>query len=215
MNEPLFSKVALHYYKRKKQYGVLKKFSVKKLSYQSNCHKLFCMIKLTATLKKFEKKGEKSGWTYVEIATATADQLKPCCKKSFRVKGKLDKHPIEQVALLPIGEGNFILPVNAVMRKAIKKGAGAVVSLQLVADESALKPSEDFLSCLADEPAALKYFNTLQPGHKNYFSKWINAVKSEDVKARRMARAIDALAKGYDFATMLRTAKNERQQLLS
>ena len=32
--------------------------------------------------------GEKTGWSYIEIPAAIAQQLKPNYKKSFRVKGK-------------------------------------------------------------------------------------------------------------------------------
>ncbi len=42
-------------------------------------------------------------------------------KQSFRVKGLLDNHPIAQTALLPAGDGAFILPINAAMRKGIGK----------------------------------------------------------------------------------------------
>jgi hypothetical protein len=45
------------------------------------------MIKFTATLLKFDKQGEKTGWTYIEIPADLAQKLKPGNKKIFRVKG--------------------------------------------------------------------------------------------------------------------------------
>jgi len=34
----------------------------------------------------------------------------PNNKKSFKVKGTLDSHTIKQTALIPMGDGSFILP---------------------------------------------------------------------------------------------------------
>ena len=74
------------------------------------------MVQFTATIHKFEKQGEKSGWTYIEIPADIAQQLKPGNKKSFRVKGKLDQFKIAGVSLLPMGGGSFIMAINATMR---------------------------------------------------------------------------------------------------
>jgi hypothetical protein len=48
--------------------------------------------------------------------------LRPGNKKSFRVKGKIDAHPIRGIALLPMGGGRFIMALNAEMRKEMEKG---------------------------------------------------------------------------------------------
>jgi hypothetical protein len=53
-----------------------------------------------------------------------AVQLNPSSKKSFRIKGKIDSVPVEGLALLPMGEGDFILALNATLRKKIKKIIG-------------------------------------------------------------------------------------------
>ncbi|TFH06631.1 MAG: DUF1905 domain-containing protein, partial [Nitrosomonadales bacterium] len=79
------------------------------------------MIQFTTAIHKFDKKGEKTGWTYIEIVASQAKKLKPGSKVSFRVKGSLDHHRIEKTALIPMGDGNFILPLNGQMRKAIGK----------------------------------------------------------------------------------------------
>lgn len=80
------------------------------------------MIAFSATLLRFGQQGEKTGWTYILIPHAIAENLKPSNKKSFRVKGRIDAHnKVEAVALIPIGGGDFIFPVNAGMRKAIGK----------------------------------------------------------------------------------------------
>ncbi len=83
------------------------------------------MIKFSTTILKFDKQGEKTGWTYIIIPAKIVQQLKPKNKKSFRVKGKLDDFEINKVALMPMGEGDFIMAINAAMRKGIGKRKGA------------------------------------------------------------------------------------------
>lgn len=43
-------------------------------------------VQFTTTIHKFDKQGEKTGWTYFEIPADLAQKLKPGNKKSFRVK---------------------------------------------------------------------------------------------------------------------------------
>lgn len=170
------------------------------------------MIHFTAPIKKFDKQGEKTGWTYIQLPVTVSQQLKPGNRSSFRVKGRLDNYPIEKMALLPMGDGSFIFPINATLRKGIKKQKGATIEVHLEIDEEPIKLNADFMDCLHDEPAALKTFESLAKGHRNYFSKWIETAKTEPTKAKRIAMAVNALAKGWGFPEMLRAAKKEKEQ---
>lgn len=161
-------------------------------------------ITFTCLLEKFKDKGEKTGWVYVTIPKATAHKLKAGVKTSFRVKGKIDQHPIKQVAILPMGEGAFILPINAAMRKGIQKPVGSKVTLSLAVDKSEFKFSEDFLTCLEEEPKALAYFQKLAPSHQRYFSKWIESAKTESTKVKRITQSIQGLAMELDYGQMVR-----------
>src|SRR4030095_6655344 len=89
------------------------------------------MVQLATIMKRFDSQGEKTGWTYIEIPANLAQKLKPGNRKEFKVKGKIDKHAINRVSLLPMGGGAFIMPVNANMRKAIGKRHGAMVKVEL------------------------------------------------------------------------------------
>ena len=91
------------------------------------------MVRFTATIHRFGQQGEKTGWTYVEIPADLAQKMKPGNRKEFKAKGKLDKHPIERISLLPMGGGKFILVLNAQLRKAIGKKHGAMVKVQTAA----------------------------------------------------------------------------------
>lgn len=167
------------------------------------------MITYTTPIYRFEKKGEKTGWSYIEVPSDIAEQLKPGCKKSFKVKGKLDKYRIKQISLLPMGDGNFIMPINAEMRKGTGKKKGAMLKVQLAEDKKEYQLNKDLMDCLADEPAALAFFNTKNKSFQNYYSKWVESAKTEATKARRIALAVSSLAKKVEFGEMLRMARKQ------
>lgn len=162
------------------------------------------MITFAAILQKFKDKGEKTGWTYITIPEKIAHKINPGTRTAYRVKGKLDNHPIKQVALLPMGEGYFILAVNASMRQGIGKQAGAEIKVSLAIDNSDFIFNEDFLLCLEDEPSAMKYFKTLPLSHQRYFSKWIDSAKTTTTKTKRITQSVQALAMGLGYGEMIR-----------
>jgi len=165
------------------------------------------MILFSATIYKFAKQGEKTGWTYIEINARQANRLKPDTKVSFRVKGTLDSFKIKQIALLPVGEGNFIVPLNATMRKATGKKPGDKLKVSLEADDSEFAFSEDFMACLQDDPVAYDFFQTLSRSHQKYFSKWIDSAKTSATKTKRIVMAVTALSKKQGYPEMIRSNK--------
>ena len=167
------------------------------------------MIHFNTIIKKFGELGEKTGWSYLEVPEEMASKIKPGCKKSFRVKGTLDDFKIERTALLPMGGGNFIIPVNATIRRALGKRKGSLVKVSLSEDMRDVEINKSFLLCLADEPAALEFFDSLPRGHRNYFSKWIDSAKTEETKANRIARAVTALSRKLGYPEMIRMGKKE------
>ncbi|MBL7851699.1 MAG: DUF1905 domain-containing protein [Cyclobacteriaceae bacterium] len=169
------------------------------------------MITFTAKIRKFEKKGEKTGWTYIEISSRQAHQLNPGKKTGYRVKGQLDDYPIQRVALLPMGDGNFIIPLNARMRKALGKEAGDSLTVRLEVDSRNLPPSSDFMKCLRDDAKATAHFKTLPGSHQRYFSKWIEEAKTVETKTKRITMAVIALASGMGFPEMIRANRKLRE----
>ncbi len=167
------------------------------------------MISFQAILDKYGPKGEKTGWTYIGVPASVATVLKPGCRQSFRVKGKIDKMPLRQTALLPAGDGDFILPLNAAMRKVLGKTAGASVSVNLAADDSAFEMNAAFMECLADEPAAWTFFHSKPPSFQRYYSKWIDSAKTGQTQEKRIAMAVNALARGIEFGEMLRMQRDQ------
>jgi hypothetical protein len=166
------------------------------------------MIEFTAVLNQFKEKGEKTGWTYLDIPATIAQEIKPNNKLSFRVKGFLDGVPINGIALLPMGEGEFILPVKAALRKALGKQKGAVVKMQLEEDKDfKIEMPADLAECFADGPEALQNFNKMPKSHQHYYFKWINEAKTEATRTKRITATLDASSKGLSYGEMLRSMK--------
>jgi hypothetical protein len=172
------------------------------------------MVQFNTTILQFAEQGEKTGWTYIRIPAAQAEKLKPGNKKSFRVKGKLDDHPIKKVALLPMGEGDFIIPLNAVIRKAIRKQKGDKLKVRLEVDNAKIEPPKELLDCLADEPSALAYFKQLPKSHQNYFGNWIRSAKTDETRAKRIVRVVHAMTKKWDYGQMIRNGQKDREDLM-
>ncbi|HYF70625.1 MAG TPA: YdeI/OmpD-associated family protein [Ohtaekwangia sp.] len=167
------------------------------------------MIAFSTRVKKFDKKGEKTGWTYIEISKRYADQINPGCKTSFRIKGKLDHHEIGKTALLPMGDGDFILPFNSAIRKGTGKKMGDLIKVEITLDTRELTLSKDFVRCLKDDPIAFGFFKSLPKGHQNYFSKWIDSAKTSATKTKRITMAVIALALKQGYGEMIRASKGK------
>ena len=169
------------------------------------------MIRFKALLQKFGSKGEKTGWTYIDIPEKIADKIKPGSKKSFRVKGKIDDLSIKALALTPMGDGNFILAINAQIRKGIKKIYGAFVDVEIEADTEPLLPHTELIACLKDEPVAYEYFINLPPSHQNWFSNWIKNAKTELTITKRISVIVKACEQNMSFSDMMKTYRAEKK----
>ena len=162
------------------------------------------MVTFVALIRRFEQMGEKTGWTYVEISADIAQQLNPEIKRSFRVKGMLDRIPVNGLALLPRGGGSFILPLNASWREKLKKMDGSMLQLHLEEDQDfKIDTPEDLRICLQEE-GVLHSFNKLPKSHRNYFINWITSAKMIETRTKRMGMTINAMLMGFSYAEMIR-----------
>lgn len=171
------------------------------------------MVCFTTIIKKFAEKGEKTGWTYIDIYAGIAQQLIPGNKKSFRVKGRLDEYIFEGISLVPMGGGDFIMPINANIRKNIRKRKGDSLKVQLEIDNRPVLPPPELIECLQDEPAALHHFYSLSKWHQNYFTRWIESAKTIQTKSKRIALLVNALSTGKSFREMFKAMKERRDAL--
>jgi len=170
------------------------------------------MVKFITSLQKFEKNGEKTNWTYIMISSAIANTLNPNTKKSFRVKGKIDSYDLHHAALLPYGNGDFILPINAAMRKVIRKSIGQQVSVQIALDNTIQPLNPDLVICINDAPELSKKWHAMIPSHKKYYSNWVSHTKSLALQAQKIACILEGLALNENIHTISKRYSNKRKK---
>ncbi|MBK7390471.1 MAG: DUF1905 domain-containing protein [Bacteroidetes bacterium] len=73
------------------------------------------------------------------------------------MKGKIDATPIKMIALIPMGQGNFIMPVKADLRKLLGKKHGMHVEVELQIEKEEVQLDSDFVRCLEEDPAAKRF----------------------------------------------------------
>ncbi|WP_316736869.1 YdeI/OmpD-associated family protein [Pedobacter aquatilis] len=169
------------------------------------------MIHLKAEIERFEKMGDKTGWSYIFLPNVIADKIKPDCKVSFRVKGKIDNVEISGMATTPTGAGDFIIALKSELRKKLKKEAGAIVEIYLEEDKNfKVEIPEDLELCLSEEIHLLDNFLKLAKSHQNYFIKWINEAKTEETRTKRLVLTINAMDKNQDYGTMIRESRKDK-----
>jgi len=168
------------------------------------------MIEFNTIILQFAEQGEKTGWSYIDIPADLAQQLKPGNKKSFRVRGMLDGFAVKGMALMPMGEGNFIMALKAEVRKGIHKNAGAMLHVSIEEDaDYKVEVPDDLQECFDFEPEALDFFNSLPKSHRDYFIKWIEGAKTNETRAKRIVNSVNAMLRKLNYGQMLRTMKKE------
>ena len=171
------------------------------------------MIQFETQIHQFGEMGEKTGWKYIEIPIDLADQLNPSVRKSYRVKGSLDAHKINGVAMIPMGGGVFIIPINATMRKALKKNEGAMLRVVLEVDKELYQLNKMLVGALELSEQASKSFYKMPRSHQNYYSKWIESAKLVGTQEKRIVQVVLSLEKGLSFAEMLREQAAQKKLL--
>ena len=168
------------------------------------------MHSFTATIQKSGNWGEKSGWTYVDVPPDVIALLKLKSKKEFRVKGFMDDVKISRMACFPVGEGNYILTLNAELRKKLGKKHGAILQLKIELDKSGAAKSEELMACLEDDPFAKKQFESMPPSHQNNFHQYVITAKTLATKTTRVLNTIAAMHKKQNFGEMVRSHQGKK-----
>ncbi len=168
------------------------------------------MVEFTTVILQFAEQGEKTGWSYIEIPADIAQQMRPGNKKSFRVKGMLDAFPVNGMALMPMGEGNFIMALKAEVRKGIHKNVGAMLQVRLEEDKDfKVEMPADLQECFDFEPEAFAFFNTLAKSHREYFIKWIDSAKTSETRAKRIINTVNAMLRKWSYNEMIRAMRKD------
>ncbi|MBK3516548.1 YdeI/OmpD-associated family protein [Carboxylicivirga marina] len=141
------------------------------------------------TLQKFPGKG---GWTYAEITEVKPD--KHAWFNWIKVHGFIDDYELKHARLMPLGNGNMMLPVKAAIRKAIGKQEGDIVRIKLFPDNLPVDIPQEIIECFELEDnrllEALKKETTNQ---QQEFISWIYEAKKEETKVKRIIKMMDYL----------------------
>jgi tRNA isopentenyl-2-thiomethyl-A-37 hydroxylase MiaE len=152
------------------------------------------IVNRTYVIERFEGKG---GWHYVLLE----EDLKPY-KSSFgwvKVKGKVDKHTIEGIKLAPYGKGKSMFTFNAEIRKAIGKGQGDKVKLELYIDTSVAEVPAEIVEILSYYSEAQKFFDSLTESQKRFFTDYVAEAKTDETKVARINMMLDKLLEKRKF----------------
>jgi len=168
------------------------------------------MIEFNTIILQFAEQGEKTGWSYIAITADMAQQLKPGNKRPFRVRGMLDGSAINGIALMPMGDGSFVMPLKAEIRKRIHKNAGAMLHVCIEEDtEYKVEVPDDLQECFDFEPEAQDFFYSLPKSHRDYFIKWIDGAKTNETRAKRIINTVNAMLRKWRYNDMMRAMKME------
>jgi hypothetical protein len=148
------------------------------------------------SLFKFKAKLEKVGsWTVIVVPIDA--------KKTFgtggyiKVKGTVDAKSFKGMTLMPMGNGNHCLPVNADFRKEIKKDAGDKVIIEFEKDidmpviEIPVELKEGFKA----SREAKKLFDSYSASMKKEYCKYITEGKKKETREKRAVDMVLRLEK--------------------
>ena len=140
----------------------------------------------TFMIEKFLSKG---GWTYVLLPQLESNKNAPFGWRN--VFGTIDNLFIENYNLQPFGNGQLFLPLNAKVRKDIKKNVGENVKIKLYETILSNEDITKIINCFqANEQANIRW-QKLSDANKSKTLHHIFRAKNEDEKAKRILAFID------------------------
>lgn len=92
----------------------------------------------------------------------------------------------------------FFVPLNRKNHKAAGVAAGdrVEVVISFDAEPRTVEPRDDLAAALSTRPDARVVFDGLSYSHRREYVEWIEEAKRAETRARRIAKALDMLARG-------------------
>ncbi len=113
-----------------------------------------------------------------------------------KIKATFDGHPYRG-SIAPMG-GRHVLGIVKSIREAIGKSVGdtVAVTLELDTEERTVDVPPELAEALHASPAAAEFFQSLAYTYRKEYARWIAGAKRPETRSRRLAQAIDKLARG-------------------
>lgn len=138
---------------------------------------------------------------YVAVSARRAALLKRNWRRPLPVLVRINGQPAEawRINLMPAGDGTFYLYLHEQVRKASLTGVGDRVRVELRFDDAyrngPMHPMPDWFSGpLSENARAQAAWNELTPSRQKEILRYLANLKSEEARARNLARALGALS---------------------
>ena len=118
-------------------------------------------------------------------------------KEELPVQTTVDGFPY-QGELTPLGDGYHALVVPREVRRAVGKTVGDVLRVALRHDpaERVVALPDDLAAALAEAPAALTFFKSLDKPDQRAYVRYLAGAKKPDIRARRLTETVYRLGVG-------------------
>jgi hypothetical protein len=140
---------------------------------------------------------------YVLVSQARARRLQPGWKRAMPVRVIIDRAPavVWRVNLMPVGNGSFLLYLDAKLRNAAAAQVGDRIALQLAFDDEYQGGPQhampDTLAAgLAANPVAAARWAGLPPSLTKEVLRYLATLKSDAARTRNVERALHVLGGG-------------------
>ena len=145
---------------------------------------------------RFRAKVELGGKTATGIEVPAAVVAKLGSSKRPAVSVTINRYTYRST-VAPMG-GRFMLPVSAQVREAADVAAGDRVDIDIELDQAPREVTvpADFARALARDPAARRFFDGLSFSNQQRTVISIEAAKTAETRARRIAKAVSTMREG-------------------
>lgn len=151
---------------------------------------------------------------FVLVSARRAKTIKPGWRKPLPVLVRLNGKPAKawRINMMPVGDGSFYLYLQGAIRKASGTTVGDRVHVEVEFDGAYRggplhSMPKWFQDALDGNSAAKKNWEALLPSRKKEILRYFAALKSDEARARNVARALRALS-GEATRFMARSWKN-------
>ncbi len=138
---------------------------------------------------------------YVLVRAEQAAVLKSNWRGPMPVRVQVNGKPDTPygISLMPVGDGDFFLYLNGIVRKASATGVGDTVSISLTFDDEYRGgPAHPMPALFSDEldrnPQAKAAWLALTPSRQKEILRYFASLKSPEARERNVRRALHVLA---------------------
>jgi len=144
---------------------------------------------------RLEAQGEGGAWVILRLPFSVEKEWGS--RARVAVKGTLNGYSFRS-SIFPMGDGVHCLMVNKQTQAGAKAGAGDRVDVVMEMDTAprTVEVPKDFQKALNRNAKAKALFGKLAPSHQRAYVEAIEEAKKPETRARRIEKAIAALAAG-------------------